>query len=189
MSRGQLTYYFRTKEAILLAVFDRVIELMYVRLGRPESRNEGGGEASGWALTQHLLETLLGQPMISPEFHVLQYTFLAQIGSRPDFRRRLSRLYGEWRSHMIREFQRESNHSPRLKKSRTMASLIQAILHGLSMQLMADPNAFDCGEMLTLCRELLGTYLLPKSDGRQAGGRRRTLHSKKRKVKHGTYRT
>src|SRR5213593_756751 len=28
MSRGQLTYYFKTKEDILLAVFDRMLELM-----------------------------------------------------------------------------------------------------------------------------------------------------------------
>ena len=32
MSRGQLTYYFPAKEAILLAVFDRVVELMCRRV-------------------------------------------------------------------------------------------------------------------------------------------------------------
>lgn len=31
MSRGQLTYYFHAKEDILLAVFDRVLELAYQR--------------------------------------------------------------------------------------------------------------------------------------------------------------
>src|SRR5436309_663739 len=36
MSRGQLTYYFRVKEDILLAVFDRLLQLMYQRLGKPE---------------------------------------------------------------------------------------------------------------------------------------------------------
>src|SRR3954453_24101597 len=35
MSRGQLTYYFPTKEEILLAVFDRLLQLMYQRLGQP----------------------------------------------------------------------------------------------------------------------------------------------------------
>ena len=29
MSRGQLTYYFRAKEEILLAVFDRLVRLMH----------------------------------------------------------------------------------------------------------------------------------------------------------------
>src|SRR5438105_4644343 len=33
MSRGQLTYYFGTKEAILLAVFDHLLELLCKRAG------------------------------------------------------------------------------------------------------------------------------------------------------------
>ena len=41
MKRGQLTYYFRHKEDILLAVFDRVIQLMYQRLGRPPGVDAG----------------------------------------------------------------------------------------------------------------------------------------------------
>src|SRR5438105_1959757 len=91
MSRGQLTYYFPTKEAILLAVFDRVLELLSLRIGTP-----GGGqpeEAGGWEWIQHLLERLVGQAPVSPEFHVLQYTFLAQIGQREDFRERLAAVY------------------------------------------------------------------------------------------------
>ena len=33
MSRGQLTYYFRAKEDILLAVFDRLVQLIHQRIG------------------------------------------------------------------------------------------------------------------------------------------------------------
>src|ERR1700730_2360546 len=32
MSRGQLTYYFHTKEDILLAVFDQLLETMHLRM-------------------------------------------------------------------------------------------------------------------------------------------------------------
>src|SRR3954447_10785940 len=74
MSRGQLTYYFPTKEAILLAVFDRVLQLMYQRLGQPDC---AGGrppcEAGGWEWIRHLLTAMLTQPPLSPEFHGLQY--------------------------------------------------------------------------------------------------------------------
>src|ERR1700758_2268345 len=42
MSRGQLTYYFPTKEAILLAVFDRLVSLMYQRFDTPEIVAEDG---------------------------------------------------------------------------------------------------------------------------------------------------
>src|SRR2546421_3899989 len=69
MSRGQLTYYFATKEAILLAVFDRLLQLMYQRLGQPRS---GAGkspcEAGLWEWVEHLFAALLTQPRVSPEF-------------------------------------------------------------------------------------------------------------------------
>src|SRR6516225_8421885 len=91
MSRGQLTYYFPAKEDIFLAVFDRLLQLMYQRLGRTEreddSNCDGGG---GWDLVQHLFKAILAQPPISPEFSCLQYTFLSQISHREDFRRRLA---------------------------------------------------------------------------------------------------
>ena len=77
MSRGQLTYYFPAKEDILLAVFDRVIELMYQRIGTPSGEQEAGG----WAWVQHLLDKLIVQGPVSPEFSCLQYTFLSQLAT------------------------------------------------------------------------------------------------------------
>src|ERR1700756_582583 len=74
MSRGQLTYYFPAKEDILLAVFDRLLELMYKRIGTPAG--QASEQASGWAWVQHLLGTVPDQPEASPEFHCLQYAFL-----------------------------------------------------------------------------------------------------------------
>jgi hypothetical protein len=38
---------------------------------------------------------------------------------------------------------------------RLLASLIQALVHGLTMQLLADPKAFDRTSMLELCVDLL----------------------------------
>src|SRR5205807_2738103 len=83
MSRGQLTYYFPTKEDILLAVFDRLVLLMHERIGRPPGAS--CDEESGWSWIQHLLEKILTQPPVSPEFGGLQYTFLSQMGHREDF--------------------------------------------------------------------------------------------------------
>src|SRR5579872_7376994 len=91
MSRGQLTYYFPTKEEILLAVFDRLLQLMYQRLGQPKGDPEPSphagastktngaaqeGQAGTWEWTRHLFEALLLRPPVSPEFNALQYTFL-----------------------------------------------------------------------------------------------------------------
>jgi AcrR family transcriptional regulator len=164
MSRGQLTYYFRCKEEIMLAVFDRLLQLMYERIGTP-----GGGapgepcDASAWEWVQHLLGRLLTQPPVKPEmgFGCLQYTFLAQMGHRADFRQRLATLYEQWRGQMAEGFREELAQRPDAPAAppRALASLIQALMHGLGMQLAADPQAFDRQEMLQLCLDVLGTYL------------------------------
>src|SRR5438477_2359388 len=72
MSRGQLTYYFKAKEDILLAVFDRLLVLMY---------KEHGGDPK-MTLEEHpffqlpwlevigiLMGNLMQQPPRNPEFH------------------------------------------------------------------------------------------------------------------------
>jgi AcrR family transcriptional regulator len=157
MSRGQLTYYFRTKEQILLAVFDRLLALMYARMA--EGHGPPPSDSSGWEMTQHLLRTVLLAPPISPEFHSLQYTFLSHIGHREDFRQRLAGLYEQWRGHMARGLERDRKSGTRSVRGRTMASLVQAILHGLAVQLVADEHAFDRKDMFYLCQDLLGKYL------------------------------
>src|SRR5439155_4899448 len=100
MSRGQLTYYFPTKEDILLAVFDRLIRMMHER----HQAGAGSGPClpaeAGWERMRFLLRKLLLEPPEFPEFGSLQYTFLSQIGHREDFRQRLANLYEEWRGFM-----------------------------------------------------------------------------------------
>src|SRR5437899_11996675 len=69
MSRGQLTYYFPAKEDILLAVFDRLLQLLYERIGTPEG--QPADQAGAWEWTGHLLQKLLGRSPVSPEFDCL----------------------------------------------------------------------------------------------------------------------
>jgi AcrR family transcriptional regulator len=158
MSRGQLTYYFKAKEDILLAVFDRLLQLLYERVGK-EAQKRGAPpcEMPGWQRTRHLLETVILRPRASAEFDCLQHTFLSQIGHRKDFRDRLATLYEEWRSGMGQGL--ASDLVPHVNVSpRALATFVQAILHGLSVQLMADPNAFDRREVLNLAVGLLAPY-------------------------------
>ena len=162
MSRGQLTYYFRTKEEILLAVFDYLVMLIHLRIGTPEGKPCNHEDVQGaWPWIAHLFTALLAHPPVSPEFSCLQYTFLAQIAHREDFRQRLAMLYETWRSNMAQGFpeDRKRGRTRRNVPPRTMASLVQAILHGLTMQLAADPEAFDRHDMLNLCLDMLSSYL------------------------------
>lgn len=106
MSRGQLTYYFPTKEDILLAVFDHLIRMMHERTaaGLAANGNDPCGPAvEGWERLEFVLKKLLLEPPAFPEFGSLQYTFLSQMGCREDFRLRLANLYEEWRQYMAQD--------------------------------------------------------------------------------------
>jgi AcrR family transcriptional regulator len=169
MSRGQLTYYFKTKEDILLAVFDRLLQQMRERaLAGDGSGKKCPMHGTGWERLEPFLSFFLLTPPAAPEFHALQYTFLSQIGHREDFRQRLASLYEEWRSHMAKDLDadlKQRSHGPAVSP-RTFASLIQSILHGLAMQRAADPGAYDRQEMHDLCLHLLSSFLRPAPDAR-----------------------
>lgn len=166
MSRGQLTYYFHAKEDILLAVFDRLVQLIHQRVGTPDGAD--CSRAGGWDWVRHLLETLLTRPPVSPEFDGLQYTFLSQIGHREDFRERLADLYETWRSNMAGGLAEDMacRLPARPVSPRALATLVQALLHGLTMQRAADPDAFDGQEMVDLCLDVLATYVWSTTAGR-----------------------
>jgi AcrR family transcriptional regulator len=164
MSRGQLTYYFPTKEDILLAVFDLLIRMMHERAGRGFEAEGGhcGPHGAGWARVEFLLRKLLLEPPAVPAFGPLQYTFLSQMGHREDFRQRLANLYEEWRGHMAKDLAPDLQRKPGKKASpRALATLVQAILHGLFVQRAADPDSYDRKEVLDLCLDMLGGYLRP----------------------------
>lgn len=168
MSRGQLTYYFKAKEEILLAVFDRLLALMY---------KEHGGDPK-MKLEEHpffqmqwvdviaiLARTLMVQPPKNPAFHALQYTFLSQISHRADFRARLAQLYETWRSDGTEQLSRDLKQrpSPRAVSPRAVATAAQAILHGLVVQTVVDPEAFDHEEVAEVCLDMLRNYLWPET--------------------------
>jgi AcrR family transcriptional regulator len=167
MSRGQLTYYFPAKEAILLAVFDRLVVLIHERVGTPAGRN--GGEISGWDWVRHLLERLVTGPPVSPEFGCLQYTFLAQMSHRDDLRRRLAGLYESWRSNMALGLAADmaKGGPSRAASPRAVSTVAQALIHGLIMQKSVDPKAFDSQEVVELCLEALAIFIGNKSPSRQ----------------------
>jgi AcrR family transcriptional regulator len=165
MSRGQLTYYFKTKEDILLAVFDQMVQRMRERFEAAKGTcPHHAPTADARDGVQGLLAKILDRsapPDFIKQLHQLQYTFLAQTGHRDDFRQRLAMLFGGWRAHMAKELSELS--PPPKADPQLLASLVQALVHGLVMQLLADPNAFDRTAMLEMCLGLLGR-------ARSAGG-------------------
>jgi AcrR family transcriptional regulator len=156
MSRGQLTYYFPTRESILLAVYERTLR----RMIRERLAGEGPKPMTGraWDCFKHALAANLGlDPAHKPEqrrdLFSLLYTFLAQMGHREDYRDKLSETYRDWRNHIAADVV-DSVPEPRPVDPVIAASLLQALVHGLTVQLMVDPEAFDRQAMFEACARL-----------------------------------
>ncbi len=154
MSRGQLTYYFPNKESILLAVHDRMLRRMIAQACQGEGPKPQTGQA--WECIQFALGRQLkpGEAPQARDWFSLLYTFLAQMSHRDDYRNRLSEVYRGWREHVANDIA-TSVPEPRPVAPEIAASLFMGLIHGLSMQLMVDPAAFDRAEMLAACVRLL----------------------------------
>ena len=173
MRRGQLTYYFPTKEDILLAVFDHLLALLIRQVHGLDDIRDKHGLPGIWEMIAQALRTVLGRDPIGWEFHALQYTFLAQMAHREDFREKLASMFGEMRAGMAAHWTVSARPTLALARKvspKTIASLFQAIMHGLTMQLAVDPDAFDRAEMLELCVGLLAPLFIKttaKKPGRE----------------------
>jgi AcrR family transcriptional regulator len=178
MSRGQLTYYFRTKEDILLAVFDRLLEMLRQRVQTDADHPQARCDVAGWERLEAFLHWFVLTPPHDPAFHALQHTFLSQIGHREDFRQRLANLYEEWRGHIAADVAAETGRTATVS-ARTVASFVQAVLHGLSMQRAADADAFDRVEMLRLMLDLLRAYLRPTPPAARNGQSKRPARGRR----------
>ncbi len=155
MSRGQLTYYFPKKELILLAVHDRMLRRMIRERMAANGPKPMTGQA--WECLQHGLKKHLEPNWPPPEgrdLFSLLFTFLAQMGHSEDYRKRLSQWYSEWRTFIAADVA-GSVPEPRLASPRVTAALVQALFHGLDVQLMMDSDAFDRAEMFGTCVKLL----------------------------------
>jgi AcrR family transcriptional regulator len=159
MKRGQLTYYFPTKEDILLAVFDRLLFLLCHQMLDGQNPTARHGVPNVWeCIRQAMMKVLQASPRYGNEFHALQYTFLAQIAHRKDFREKLASVFAEWRNGMAAHWQVTAKPEAAVAKhisGRTISSFVLALMHGLNVQLAADPEAFDRTEMLELCLGVL----------------------------------
>ncbi len=156
MSRGQLTYYFPTKESILLAVHERMLRRMIREFVASDGPKPMTGRA--WDCFKHVLGVHLGLNPAHPiergkDLFSLLYTFLAQMGHREDYRNRLSEM-SRARQGMIATDFAQSVPEPQRVSPDIAAGLIQALVHGLTVLLMVDPAAFDRQAMYEACIQL-----------------------------------
>ncbi len=158
MTRGQLTYYFPAKEAILLAVFDRMLARMIEEAIADAQRKRVPQPGSGhaWECLRHGFARALAPEHTAREdqLRALIHTFMAQIPYRGDYRRKLAAANAGWR-HFLAGDIASSVADPRPVAPPVLASILMALFQGLGGQLAVDPDAFDRREMADACLKLL----------------------------------
>lgn len=160
MARGHLTYYFPTKEAILLAVFDRMLERMIEgvharaeRIGGPKPGTGRAWDCVRFLFHGHLLEE---HDANQRAFGSLLHTFLAQIPYREDYRRKLAEQNRIWRELMATDF---AESVPGLAvPPAALASVVMALVQGLTQQRVVDPDGFDRTATLEIILQMLAPF-------------------------------
>lgn len=152
MTRGHLTYYFPTKEDILLAVFDRMLQRMI------EEKQTEAGPKPGTGRTRECVAHMLARTLEPPTpdqhaFFSLIHTFHAQLTFRDDFRRKIAGANANWRQMIAADYARDVPGPP--ARPEIAASILMALAQGLTGQLAVDPNAFDRAEMHAALMPLL----------------------------------
>lgn len=160
MARGHLTYFFPTKEAILLAVVDRMLAEHRKRI-----ESDRDCPRPGVAKPSDIARFMLSRPMSDTpggrDFLSVMATFSAQMNHRADYRTKVAGMQADWRSHLARAFEGGTTEPPEFT-----ASVIMALAMGLDAQLAADPAAFDRTRMTAVCDRLLAPLFSPDTSTR-----------------------
>jgi AcrR family transcriptional regulator len=167
MSRGQLTYYFRSKEDILLAVFDRMLVGM-IREAIATAERSGvarPGEGAVLDRVRHGFGRMMdGGGADQTELHALVHTFMAQVRHREDYRKKLAAANAGWRQHLAADIAASAGPTPPAVPPAVTASILMALFQGLGGQLAVDPDAFDRQAVADACLRMLAPLLGPRGD-------------------------
>lgn len=164
LSRGQLTYYFRSKEDILLAVFDRMLVGM-IREAIATAERSGvapPGEGAVLDRVRHGFGRMMGGPAAGQtELHALVHTFMAQVRHRDDYKRKLAAANAGWRQHLTADIAASAGVTPPPVPPAVTASILMALFQGLGGQLAVDPDAFDRTAVTDACLRMIALLLGP----------------------------
>jgi AcrR family transcriptional regulator len=170
VSRGVLTYHFRSKEDIILAVFDATVAQM-----KAEARAGHLGDRAGWERFEAALGFILTQKSQDDPLDCLQYTFLAQMSHRDDFRARLAAEYAAMRNDVAADLaERATEGGHDADDLRAIAAVTLGAIHGLITQHNVAPGSYDPAHAMRVFKDMLLGYLARGGPGQSpAEGRKR----------------
>lgn len=150
---GQMTYYYKSKEALFLEVIDRMT-LQYLREVE-ELLDSATGQKQK---LESLIEFFKGLLKHNPRLFKLLIDFTAQALWVPSFREQLDKLYHRLTELIEKNLMLDAKTDRRYLgySSQSVAKLILGALNGISIQIMLDCDRDDSFESLFLTESLLG---------------------------------
>ena len=150
---GQMTYYYKSKEALFLEVIDRMT-LQYLREVEELLDSVTGQKQK----LEALIGFFKGLLKHNPKLLKLLIDFTAQALWVPSFREQLDRLYHRLTELIEKNLVLDAKTDRRYLgySSQSVAKLILGALNGISIQIMLDYDRDDSFESLFLTESLLG---------------------------------
>ncbi len=168
VSRGVLTYHFRSKEDLILAVFDATVAQM-----KAEAMAGHLGVGPGWDRFEAAVGFILTEKPRDDPMDCLQYTFLAQMSHREDFRARLAAEYEAMRRDIASDLAgRAAEGGHDADELRAIAAVTLGAINGLITQRNVDPASFDPDRAIRVLKDMLACYLSGKPSEPPRGPKR-----------------
>lgn len=150
MVQSNVHYYYRTKEALLLALHKKVLDTCY-------SIRQEDVKKAGDCLEEQLDVFLKQKKKFLVEktaYDTAEIDFWVQSRIKPKIRERMRHSFDAWRKEIRRLFEIYCPDMPEERKDR-LPSMLVSLMEGATIQYHLDPEHFDVDGYFDMCREMI----------------------------------
>jgi AcrR family transcriptional regulator len=155
VSTGIIHYYFKTKHDLMLAVLDELVKEILKAVDQRVA-----GLTSARAKIEAIIAGSFDFVSKNRKYYHVMIDFWAQVNDKRSVKNVLARVYAEYRRRTARIVEQGITEGVfrRLDPSEAAAAII-ALIDGLSIQWIFDPQAIDVDRLKALCRGMVMSYL------------------------------
>lgn len=155
VSKGIIHYYFLNKEDLMKGVLDRVSGDIESLLAKTEQQSQPTERVRG------LIRMLFNVVREKKEYYLINIDFWTQINQKEDIKHAVANHYAKFRSTLGTIIQQgiDAGVFKKSDASRT-ASVIIALVDGIGLQWLFDPNVFNYDEVVKSCEDVAINLLM-----------------------------
>ena len=150
MVQSNVHYYYRTKEALLLALHKKVLDTCY-NIRKEDVKKAGN-------CLEEQLDVFLNQKkkflLEKTAYDTAEIDFWVQARIKPKIRERMCHSFESWRKELKYLFDTYCPELPEEKKT-MLPSMVVSLMEGATIQYHLDPERFDVDGYFAMCREMI----------------------------------